>query len=100
MFETLEDMSEKSKPPLDRAWPVLMYSESALAGLVFLILGVRRHQPLGIVVGAVMFLLSLVWLITTIRSPLPVTRRDFRLRSGILLWIPLAYEIASTVATR
>jgi hypothetical protein len=100
MFETLEDMFEESKQPLDRRWPILMYSIFAVYGLVYLILAVRRHQPLGLVVGAVMFLLSLIWLTTTIRSPVPVTRRDSRVRRTILLLLPLAYEIASTVAAR
>jgi hypothetical protein len=100
MFETLEDSFEKSKPPLDRGWPILMYGESAVAGLVFLVQAGRKYQPVGLVVGAVMFLLSLIWLITTIRSPVPETRRDFRVRSAILLWLPLAYEIAYTVAAR
>jgi hypothetical protein len=99
MFETLEDMFEKSKP-LDRRWPILMYSAYAVAGLGFLILGVRRHQPLGLVVGAVMFVLSLIWLTTTIGSPVPVTRRDSRVRSMILVFLPLAYEIAYTLAAR
>jgi hypothetical protein len=97
MFETLEDMAEKSKPPLDRGWPALTYSLYAIVGLVYLILGAQRHQLLGPVVGAVTFLLSLVWLITTIRSPVLVNRRDFRVRAQILVWILLAYEIAYTV---
>jgi hypothetical protein len=40
------------------------------------------------------------WLTATIRSSVPVTRRDSRVRRTILLLPPLAYEIASTVAAR
>jgi hypothetical protein len=54
-----------------------MCSTYVVVGLFYLIEGVRRHHPLGSVVGAVVFLLSLIWLITTIRSPVPVTRSDF-----------------------
>jgi hypothetical protein len=100
MFETLEDSFEKSKPPLDRGWAILDYSWFAAIGLCYLVLGVRRHQPVCLVVGAVVFLLSLTWLITTIRSPVPVSRRDFRVRGQIVVWILLAYEIAYTVAAR
>jgi hypothetical protein len=100
MFETLEDALEKSKRPLDRRWPPLMYSAYVVAGLFYLIEGVRRHAPFGAIVGVVVFLLSLIWLITTIRSPVPVTRRDFWVRGQIVSWILMAYEIAYTVAGR
>jgi hypothetical protein len=98
MFETLEDVSERSKRPLHRGWPIFNYSALAVFGLGYLMEGVRRRQPLGAVIGAVVFLLSLTWLITTIRSRTPLSRRDFWVRSQIALWILLAYEIAYTVA--
>ena len=60
--------------------------------------GVRRYHPLGLVVGAVTFLLSLIWLMTTIRSSVPESRRDLWVRGRILVWILMAYEIAYTVA--
>jgi hypothetical protein len=100
MFESLEDAFEKSKPPLDRGYSILVYSMYVVVGLFYLIEGVRRHRPFGAAVGAVVFLLSLIWLITTIRSPVPVTRRDFWVRGQIVLWILMAYEIAYTVAAR
>jgi hypothetical protein len=100
MFETLEDVLEKSKRLLDRRWPPLMYSTYVVVGLFCLIEGVRRHHPFGAVVGAVVFLLSLIWLTTTIRSPVPVTRRDLWVRGQIVIWILMAYEIAYTVAPR
>ena len=97
MFETLEDTFEKSKPPLDRGDPILMYSMYIVVGQFYLIDGVRRQHPLGAVVGAVVFLLSLIWLITTIRSPAPVSRRDLRVRGQIVIWILMTYQIAYTV---
>jgi hypothetical protein len=100
MFESLEDAFEKSKPPLDRGYPILLYSMYVVVGLFFLIEGVRSHHPFGAVVGAVVLLLSLIWLITTIKSPVPVTRRDFWVRGQIVIWILMAYEIACTVAAR
>jgi|SRR5580704_10045501 hypothetical protein len=99
MFETLEDMREKSRPPLDREDPILIYGMYVVVGLFYLIEGMRRHQPFGAVVGAVVCLLSLIWLITTIRSPVPVTRHDFWVRGQILLGILMAYEMAYTVST-
>jgi len=60
--------------------------------------GVRRHAPVGLLVGAVVFLLSLIWLITTVRSQVPVSRRDVWVRGRIVVWILLAYQVAYTVA--
>jgi hypothetical protein len=74
-----------------------MYSTYAVGGLVFSILGVRRHglsQPFRLVVGAAMFLLSLTWLITTVRSTVPVTNRNFGVRNMILILLLMAQEIA------
>jgi len=98
MFETLEDMREKSQRPLDRGWPLLTYSIYVVGGLFYIVEGMRRHHPLGVVVGAVVFLLSLIWLMTTIKSPVPLSRRDFSIRSQTLIWILMAYQAAYTVA--
>jgi ankyrin repeat protein len=98
MFETLEDKFEKSQPPLDRRWPIVLFTAGAVVGLVYLMEGVRRHDPLGAVVGAVVSLLFLIWLMTTVRSPVPVSRRDFWVRSRIVVWILFAYQAAYTVA--
>jgi hypothetical protein len=100
MFETLEDMREKSQRPLDRGWPLSTYSMYVVLGLLYIVEGVRRHHPVAVVVGAVVFLLSLVWLITTIKSPVPLSRRDFSIRGQTLVWILMAYQIAYTVAAR
>ena len=100
MFETLEDRFEKSKRPLDRGWPLLTYSIYVVGGLFYIFEGVRRRHPLGVVVGAVVFLPSLIWLITTIDAPVPLSRRDFLIRRQTLVGILLAYEIAYTVAAR
>lgn len=94
MFETLEDISEKSKPPLDRGWPILMYGAHVTISSTVLILGicgVRGHgfsHLLSLVAWSAMFLLSLTWLITGLRSSVPITRSDFRVRYTIL-WVLL-----------
>jgi hypothetical protein len=100
MFETLEEMSERSKRPLRRRWAILEYSAFALVGVVYVMEGIQRNHPVEAVVGAVVSLLSLTWLITTARLPGPVRRRDFWQRGQILIWILLAYQIAYTVASR
>ena len=97
MFETLEEMREKSHRPLDRGWPLLIYSVDIVIGVFYMIDGVPRHHPVGVVVGAVVVLLSLIWLITTIRSPVRVSRRDFRVRGQTVIWILMAYQVAYTV---
>jgi len=98
MFETLEDMREKSQRPMDPFWPLLMYSMDIVLGLFYTISGMQRHQRLGALVGAVVFLLSLVWLITTIRSRIRLSRRDVWIRGQIVIWILFAYQAAYTVA--
>jgi hypothetical protein len=98
MFETLEDMREKSQRPMDREWPLLIYSMDVVLGLFYMISGTQWHQPFGVLVGAVVFLLSLIWLITTIRSPVRVSRRDVWVRGQTVIWILFAYQVAYTVA--
>lgn len=98
MFETLEDMREKSQRPMDPFWPLLMYSVDIVAGLFYVICGMQRYQRLGALVGAVVFLLSLVWLITTIRSRIRLSRRDVWIRGQIVIWILFAYQVAYTVS--
>jgi hypothetical protein len=98
MFETLEEMREKSQRPLDRGWPLLIYGMNILIGLFYVFDGLPRHHLFGVVVGAVVFLLSLVWLITAIRSPVRVSRRDFWVRAETVVWILMAYQVAYTVA--
>jgi hypothetical protein len=93
MFETLDPQEQT----VARRWPLLMYSTYAVGGLVFSILGVRRHgfsQPFRLVVGAAMFLLSLTWLVTTVRSTVPATNRNFGVRNIILILLLMAQEIA------
>jgi hypothetical protein len=98
MFETLEEMREKSQRPLDPFWPLLIYSMDILIGLFYMIDGVPRHHPVAVVVGAVVLLLSLIWLITTIRSPDRLSRRDFWVRCQTVIWILMAYQVAYTVS--
>jgi hypothetical protein len=98
MFETLEDMREKSQRPMSREWPLLMYSMDVVLGLFYIISGMQSHQLFAVLVGAVVFVLSLIWLITTIRSPVRVSRRDAWVRGQIVIWILFAYQVAYTVA--
>ena len=91
-------MREKSQRPMDPFWPLLMYSMDIVLGLFYIISGMQRHQRLGVLVGAVVFLLPLVWLITTIRSRIRLSRRDVWIRGQIVIWILFAYQAAYTVA--
>jgi hypothetical protein len=94
MFDTLEDEFEKTKPPLDRGWPILMYGADVCLSSTVLILGicgVRGHgfsHLFSLIVWTAMFLLSLTWLITSLRSSTPIARSDFRVRYTIL-WVLL-----------
>jgi hypothetical protein len=98
MFETLEDMREKSQRPLGRGTALLIYSFDFVVGLFYIISGMRRHQSLAVLVGTVVFLLSLIWLVATIRSPVQVSRRDVWVRGQIVICILMAYQVAYTVA--
>lgn len=94
MFETLE-------PPeqiVGRRWPLLMYGTSGVAGLVFFVLGVRRHgfsQPFSLAIAALMFLLSVTWLMMALRSTSSVTNRTVGIRYIILLLLLMAHDIPS-----
>ena len=89
MFESLDPLERT----VNRRRPLLMYSMYAVVSLLFLIPEVRRHgfsQPFWPVVLAATFLLSLTWLVATLRSVVPPTRREVRVRYIILLlpmWI-------------
>jgi hypothetical protein len=98
MFETLEDMHEKSQRPMSVGTALFMYSFDFVLGLFYIVSGMRRHQSLAVLVGAVVFLLSLIWFVATIRSPLRVSRRDVWVRCQIVIWILMAYRVAYTVA--
>jgi hypothetical protein len=102
MFETLEDAFEKSKPPLDPGWPILMYSTNVvLCSFALIVEGwhgfSQGHARLlfSLIGWAVMFLLCLTWLVASLRSSVPITRRDFGVRLTIL-WVllPLAAVLA------
>ena len=98
MFETLEGMREKSQRPLSRGTALLIYCFDFAVGLLYIISGMRRHQSLAVLVGAIVFLLSLIWLVALIKSPGRVSRRDFWIRGQIVIWILMAYQVAYTVA--
>jgi lysylphosphatidylglycerol synthetase-like protein (DUF2156 family) len=96
MFETLEDSFEKSKKPLDRSLPILMYGTTAIGSSILLILGVLGHgfsHLFNLIVWAAMFLLSLTWLVTSLRLSVPITRRGFTVRCMILFWLLWAHRL-------
>ncbi len=96
MFESLDDKVEKSKKPLDRSLPILMYGTTVIGSSIFLILGVLGHgfsHLFNLAVWAAMFLLSLTWLVTSVRSSAPITRRDFAVRGIILTWLLIAHRL-------
>ena len=94
MFETLEDAFEKSKPPLDRNLPILLYGAVVAMSSTVLILGicgVRGHglsHLFALVVWVATLSLSLTWLVTSLRSLETFTRYDSRVRCRIL-WVLL-----------
>jgi hypothetical protein len=96
MFETLEDSYDKSKPPLDRGVPIFTYSVNLVLSSVALIIGMTHgfSHLFSLVVWSLMFLLSLTWLVTSLRSSTPITRSDFRPRYSILLTLLL---VAGTI---
>jgi hypothetical protein len=94
MFETLEPPDQL----VARRWPLLMYGTYSLAGLVFVVLGLRRHgfsQPFSFAIGAVMLVLSLVWFVTTLRSKSPLSSRRFGNHNIVLLVLLMAHDIPS-----
>jgi hypothetical protein len=94
MFETLEPPEQL----VARRWPLLLYGTYSLAGLGFFLLGVRRHglsQSFNLTIAAIMLVLSLVWLVMTLRSKSPLSSRSFSVRT-IILWVLLmAHDISS-----
>jgi hypothetical protein len=80
-------------------WLLLIsYGIYAAAGLIFLILGVRKHgfsQPFRLAVGAALALLSLFWFITTLRSRSSMTNRNLVVRNVILIVLLMAHDTAS-----
>ncbi len=94
MFDTLEPPEQT----LARRWLLLIYGTYALVGLVLLILGLQRHgfsQPFRLAVGTAIFVLSLTWLLTCLRSTSPMTNRQFGVRNMILILLLMSHEIAS-----
>lgn len=94
MFDTLEPPEQV----VARRWPILLYGVYLLGGLAYVVLGVRRHgfsQPISLAIGCVMFVLSLMWLVTTLRSKAPLTNREFGPRIIILVLLQMAQELPS-----
>ena len=98
MFETLEDKLEKSKKPLDPGLPILIYGATAAVSSIVLILRVHGHgfsHLLSLVGWAAMFLLSLAWLVTSFRSSVPISRRDFGVRIAVLCLLLMVQRLPS-----
>lgn len=94
MFETLEPPEQS----VGRRWALLMYGTYCLVALVFVILGVRRHglsQPAHLALSCVMFFLSLMWLVTTLRAETPLNGRKARFRNMILVLLLMALNFLS-----
>ena len=100
MFETLDSRLDQT---VDRRWPLLMYGAWAVMGLSVLILGWRKHgfsQPFQLVIPAAMLLLSWTWLVTTLGSEVPPTRRQNRVRYIFLLLLMMTEDYIGTVLPR
>jgi len=75
-----------------------MYGTYSLAGLAFVLVGVGRYglsQRFGLAIAAIMVILSLAWLVMTLRSKSPVSSRIFGVRRVILLVLLIAHDISS-----
>lgn len=91
MFESLEPRPQM----IDRRWPLIMYGTYCVIGLVFAVLGVRRHgfsQPYSLVIACAMFLFAVVCLLTTLRQATRLTSRKLALRNFILLLLLMAHS--------
>jgi hypothetical protein len=85
MFETLERPPEE---PIDRRWPIMFYGVYCLIGLVSFSGNLSRHrfsQPAILAVAAIMFFLSLTFLVSALRSPSPLGTRKLRVTLILLL---------------
>jgi hypothetical protein len=95
MFETLEPPDG----PVQYRWLLLVfYGIYCLLGLVSGALSVRRHglsQPTHLALSCAMFFLSLMWLVATLRSGLPLASRKAGFRNIILLTLFLALSSLS-----
>jgi hypothetical protein len=94
MFETLEPREQV----VGRQLPLIVYGTYCLVGLVFLVLGVRRHgfaQPFGLGIAALMFLLSLAWFVMAFRAESPMSNRTVRIRTFVLLLLLTVHGISS-----
>lgn len=98
MFETLEP----SERPVEHRWLLLMfYGTYWFAGLVSGTLTVRRHgfsQPAHLALSCAMFLLSLIWLVATLKAGPSLSSRKVASRNLILLLVFLALHFLSDLS--
>lgn len=91
MFDTLEP----TKQPVDRRLPLLMYGTYCVAGLAGVIISVSRYrlsQPIRLVLYGLMFCLSLVWLVGTLKTRTSLTSQS-RYRFMVLVLLLLAVSL-------
>ena len=92
MFETLEPPEQR----VARPWPLSMFGIYSLVGLVEFLAVLRRNgftQPFSLAIAAITVVLSLVWLVMTLRSRSPVSSRSFAVRSIVLLVLLMLRDI-------
>ena len=96
MFETLEDKLEKSKQPPSPGYPILIYGFHAVISSIALHRGVPGHgfsRLFSLVDWAVLFLLSVTWLVRSLRSPASMSRHDYWVRGIVLLSLLMAQDL-------
>jgi hypothetical protein len=90
-------------PPVDRpvarGWPLFMYSTVGLVGLANVVVNVSRHgfsHPTRLILSGVMFFLSLIWLVATLKARTPITIRSIGYRPIVLLVLLEALNLLSS----
>jgi hypothetical protein len=98
MFETLEPPER----PVEHRWLLLLfYGAYCLLGLVDGSLTVMRHgfsQPSRLALSCTLFVLSLMWLVATLRSGASLSSRKVGLRNTVLLLVFLALSSLSMLS--
>jgi|SRR3954470_24561076 hypothetical protein len=98
MFETMEP---SERPPKYRWLLLMFYGTYCVVGVEFGVLSVVRHgllQPAHLALSFGLFLLSLMWLVATLRSGTSLTNRQAAFRNIILLIVFLALNSLSMLS--
>lgn len=94
MFETLQPVDR----PVARGWALFMYGSYSLLGLAFVVISLSRHglsHPTRLILSGVMFSLSLIWLVATLKARTPLTIRSIGYRPIVLLILLEALNLLS-----